>query len=170
MVEIEIGVLRGQCNLDRRIGEREFLVSEIDTWQRQTQRVLRTDQMEVHHAKGAAQAGTCLSGHRQRVVITVQRVLSPITANQFSARPLLYAFGSASTAFRYVTLSGPHHVDTIFSHRGNGAPRTEDDADRRAKQRILRCPYKVGAVQRSARHGEQLNCNRAELMPELARE
>ena len=34
MVEIEIGVLRGQC-LDRRIGERHVLVSEIDAWQRQ---------------------------------------------------------------------------------------------------------------------------------------
>jgi hypothetical protein len=34
MVEIEIGVLRGQC-LDRRIGERVTLVSEIDAWQRQ---------------------------------------------------------------------------------------------------------------------------------------
>jgi hypothetical protein len=34
MVEIEIGVLRGQC-LDRRIGEREVLVSEIDAWWRQ---------------------------------------------------------------------------------------------------------------------------------------
>jgi transposase len=34
MVEIEIGVLRGQC-LDRRIGEREVLVSEIEAWQRQ---------------------------------------------------------------------------------------------------------------------------------------
>jgi transposase len=33
MVEIEIGVLRGQC-LDRRIGERDVLVSEIDAWQR----------------------------------------------------------------------------------------------------------------------------------------
>jgi len=34
MVEIEIGVLRGQC-LDRRIGEREVLINEIDTRQRQ---------------------------------------------------------------------------------------------------------------------------------------
>jgi hypothetical protein len=34
MVEIEIGVLRGQC-LDCRIGERDVLVSEIDAWQRQ---------------------------------------------------------------------------------------------------------------------------------------
>ena len=34
MVEIEIGVLRGQC-LDRRIGERSVLISEIDAWQGQ---------------------------------------------------------------------------------------------------------------------------------------
>lgn len=34
MVEIEIGVLRGQC-LDRRIDAREKLVSEIAAWQRQ---------------------------------------------------------------------------------------------------------------------------------------
>ena len=34
MVEIEIGVLRGQC-LDRRIGERDVLVAEIEAWQRQ---------------------------------------------------------------------------------------------------------------------------------------
>ena len=34
MVEIEIGVLRGQC-LNRRIATRKRLVSEIDAWQRQ---------------------------------------------------------------------------------------------------------------------------------------
>ena len=34
MVEIEIGVLRGQC-LDRRIGDRDRLVSEIAAWQQQ---------------------------------------------------------------------------------------------------------------------------------------
>jgi transposase len=34
MVEIEIGVLRGQC-LDRRIGGRERLVSEINAWERE---------------------------------------------------------------------------------------------------------------------------------------
>ena len=34
MVEIEIGVLRGQC-LDRRIGERDRLVAEIAAWERQ---------------------------------------------------------------------------------------------------------------------------------------
>jgi len=34
MVEIEIGVLRGQC-LNRRIGEREQLVSQIAAWEKQ---------------------------------------------------------------------------------------------------------------------------------------
>ena len=34
MVEIEIGVLRGQC-LDRRIASQEQLVSEIAAWERQ---------------------------------------------------------------------------------------------------------------------------------------
>jgi hypothetical protein len=34
MVEIEIGVLRGQC-LDRRIDNQEQLISEIDAWERQ---------------------------------------------------------------------------------------------------------------------------------------
>jgi hypothetical protein len=34
MVEIEIGVLRGQC-LDRRIGERKQLVADIAAWERQ---------------------------------------------------------------------------------------------------------------------------------------
>jgi transposase len=34
MVEIEIGVLRGQC-LDRRIGERDTLETEITAWQKQ---------------------------------------------------------------------------------------------------------------------------------------
>ena len=34
MVEIEIGVLRGQC-LDRRIDSKERLVSEIAAWERQ---------------------------------------------------------------------------------------------------------------------------------------
>ena len=34
MVEIEIGVLRGQC-LDRRIDDKELLIREIDAWERQ---------------------------------------------------------------------------------------------------------------------------------------
>ena len=33
MVELEIGVLRGQC-LDRRIAERERLETEVAAWQR----------------------------------------------------------------------------------------------------------------------------------------
>ena len=34
MVEIEIGVLHGEC-LDCRTGEREVLIAEIEAWQRQ---------------------------------------------------------------------------------------------------------------------------------------
>jgi hypothetical protein len=34
MVEIEIGVLRGQC-LDRRIDDKDLLIAEIDAWERQ---------------------------------------------------------------------------------------------------------------------------------------
>jgi hypothetical protein len=34
MVEIEIGVLRGQC-LDRRLDSKERLVSEVAAWERQ---------------------------------------------------------------------------------------------------------------------------------------
>jgi len=34
MVEVEIGVLHGQC-INRRIGERKKLVSQIDAWQKQ---------------------------------------------------------------------------------------------------------------------------------------
>ena len=34
MVEIEIGVLRGQC-LNRRIGQRERLICEVAAWQKQ---------------------------------------------------------------------------------------------------------------------------------------
>jgi hypothetical protein len=48
MVEIEIGVLRGQC-LDRRIGERDVLVREIEAWQPSAQRLRRPHQMAVHH-------------------------------------------------------------------------------------------------------------------------
>ena len=33
MVEIEIGVLKGQC-LDRRIGDRKTLVREVASWER----------------------------------------------------------------------------------------------------------------------------------------
>ena len=71
MVEIEIGVLRGQC-LDRRIGDRAVLNTEVAAWQRQCN-ASGAHQMEVHHAEGAPEAGPCLSRHRQRVEITVTR-------------------------------------------------------------------------------------------------
>ena len=45
MVEIEIGVLRGQC-LDRRIGDRTVLKSEVAAWQRQRNASRRAHQME----------------------------------------------------------------------------------------------------------------------------
>jgi transposase len=48
MVEIEIGVLRGQC-LDRRIGDRAVLNTEVAVWQRQ-RNASGAHQMEVHHA------------------------------------------------------------------------------------------------------------------------
>jgi hypothetical protein len=47
MVEIEIGVMRGQC-LDRRIGDRAILNIEVAAWQHQ-----RNASGEVHHAEGA---------------------------------------------------------------------------------------------------------------------
>ncbi len=72
MVEIEIGVLRGQC-LDRRIGERATLIAEIRSMAATAQCLRREDQMEIHHAEGPSQAETRLSRHRQGVIITVTR-------------------------------------------------------------------------------------------------
>jgi transposase len=72
MVEIEIGVLRGQC-LDRRIGERDVLMSEINAWQRQRNASGARVKMEIHNTKSAHQADSCLSRRPQRVIITVQR-------------------------------------------------------------------------------------------------
>jgi transposase len=70
MVEIEIGVLRGQC-LDRRIDDPKRLISEIAAWEKQHRR--RTHQMDVHNRKSPRQNGPRLSGHVQRVIITVPR-------------------------------------------------------------------------------------------------
>jgi hypothetical protein len=52
----------------------------------------------------------------------------------------------------------------------NRAHRLEDDAYRGSLQRNIRSHH-LGrrGLERSARHGEQLNCSRAEPMPELAR-
>lgn len=52
MVEIEIGVLRGQC-LNRRIGEPQTLVAEIDAWQtrRNTERARINWMFNTHRAR-----------------------------------------------------------------------------------------------------------------------
>jgi hypothetical protein len=76
MVEIEIGVLRGQC-LDRRIATPERLVSEIAAWER---RHPGPGQMDVHNRKSPHQNGPRISRASQhqsapdeRVIILVQR-------------------------------------------------------------------------------------------------
>jgi hypothetical protein len=78
MVEIEVGVLRGQCR-DRRIATRDQLATEIAAWQRQRNASGGSDQMDVHDREGARQNGAGLSGPRlgsqtpdQRVIIIVQ--------------------------------------------------------------------------------------------------
>jgi hypothetical protein len=71
MVEIEIGALRCQC-LDRRIGEGRCLTAEVETWQQQ-RNASGAHHMEVHDAEGAGKAGSRLSRHRERVIITVTR-------------------------------------------------------------------------------------------------
>jgi hypothetical protein len=53
MVEIEIGVLRGQC-LDRRIDDPNRLVTKIRAWR---QCRMRTHQMDVHNRKSPRQNG-----------------------------------------------------------------------------------------------------------------
>jgi hypothetical protein len=76
MVEIEIGVLRGQC-LDRRIGERSQLESEVQAWQRQRNHAgarIRPHPLDVHPREGPRQDGTRLPGPcLQPVIIPVQR-------------------------------------------------------------------------------------------------
>ena len=76
MVEIEIGVLRGQC-LNRRIGERETLVTEIDAWKRQRNATAARIKWMFTTKKARAKMGHAYprprSGHTQRVKTTVQR-------------------------------------------------------------------------------------------------
>ena len=72
MVEIEIGVLRGQC-LDRRIGDRERLVREIAAWERQRNAAGARVKWMFTTDKRPRQNGPRLSRHPQRVIITVQR-------------------------------------------------------------------------------------------------
>ena len=71
MVEIEIGVLRRQC-LDRRIGKRQRLVTEIAAWEEQRNAAgARVRWMFTTNAPRQARAR--LSPPHQRVIIPVQR-------------------------------------------------------------------------------------------------
>ena len=71
MVEIEIGVLRGQC-LDRRIADREELIAEIAAWQRQRNDAgARINWMFTTERARSKMAR--LSRRSQRVIIHVQR-------------------------------------------------------------------------------------------------
>ena len=72
MVEIEIGVLRGQC-LDRRIDDPKRLVSRNRRLGTTAQCRRRTHQMDVHHRQSPRQNGPRLSRPLQKVIITVQR-------------------------------------------------------------------------------------------------
>ena len=73
MVEIEIGVLKGQC-LDRRIESSDRLVAEIDVWRSPAKPKRRSDQLDVLHRQGQNQNGACLSRSlAQRAIISVQR-------------------------------------------------------------------------------------------------
>ena len=60
MVEIEIGVLKGQC-LDRRIESCDRLVAEIDVWAVSAKPKRRSNQLDVLHRQGQNQNGACLS-------------------------------------------------------------------------------------------------------------
>jgi len=72
MVEIEIGVLRGQC-LDRRIDNRERLIAEIAAWERQrNQSGARINWMFSTQKARAKMA---------RAYPTIQRVIIPVQRN-----------------------------------------------------------------------------------------
>ena len=90
MVEIEIGVLRGQC-LDRRIDDPKRLRREIAAWERQQKCRRRPHQMDVHNRQSPRQNGPRLSRHLQRVIITVQRNPFLIPASQKIANPQIWS-------------------------------------------------------------------------------
>ena len=72
MVEIEIGVLKGQC-LDRRIESCVRLVAEIDVWQSQRNQSGVRNQLDVLHRQGQNQNGARLSRSlAQKVIISVR--------------------------------------------------------------------------------------------------
>ena len=78
MVEIEIGVLRGQC-LDRRIGEPDRLRAEIAAWEQQRNAAGSRITWMFTTERARAKMGRAYpkpaagSGHRQRVKISVTR-------------------------------------------------------------------------------------------------
>jgi len=71
MVEIEIGVLRGQC-LDRRIDDPNWLRREIDAWN-DNETPPAPASNGCHNRQSPRQNGPRLSRHIQRVIITVTR-------------------------------------------------------------------------------------------------
>ena len=79
MVEVEIGVLRGQC-LDRRIATQRRLVSEIAAWERQRNAsgarikwMFTTEKSPRQNGPRLPRAGDCPRAPNQRVIITVPR-------------------------------------------------------------------------------------------------
>ena len=72
MVEIEIGVLKGQC-LDQRIESRDCLVSEIDAWQTQRNQSGARINWMFSTDKARSKMARASRTHDQRVIITVQR-------------------------------------------------------------------------------------------------
>jgi len=72
MVEIEIGVLRGQC-LDRRIDDPQTPHQRNRCLGATTKRCRRPHQMDVHNRQGPRQNGPRLPRRVQRVIITVPR-------------------------------------------------------------------------------------------------
>ena len=72
MVEIEIGVLRSQC-LDRRIAERERLVSEIAAWVRQRNAAATRIKWMFTTERARAKLARAYPDPLNEVIITVQR-------------------------------------------------------------------------------------------------
>ena len=78
MVEIEIGVLRGQC-LDRRIATRQQLVSEIAAWERQRNTTGARINWMFTTEKARAKMGRAyptevpVPGFNERIITSVQR-------------------------------------------------------------------------------------------------
>ena len=72
MVEIEIGVLRGQC-LHRRIGERKQLVSQIAAWEKQRNKARARIKWMFTVERARTKFGARLSRPNQGVIMPVHR-------------------------------------------------------------------------------------------------